>query len=284
MDEVDPRFMDQVQDVLAPARPAGGRGPDFTGDRSPAGMEVALPSNYSLEGLNIRGDVPLARIVEAVRRFRSGERRADVDRPRLGILLSGVPGGGKTAFCSYLARECGAPLHAVCASDLLSKWIGESERNLAAAFRKAREENAVLLLDEIDSFLFSRDGARHSWEVTQVNELLQQMERFDGVLVGATNLASALDRAVLRRFVFKLELDYLTDEGKRTFFRRFFRTPLTAAERRRLDAIDRLAPGDFRTAYERLFYLGGDEGNAARLRALEQEAAAKGRGPVRVGF
>lgn len=243
-----------------------------------------MPENYSLDGLNLRGNVALEKIITAVRRFRSGERRPKVDNPRLNILLSGVPGGGKTACVRYLAHEVGAPLIVVRASDILSKWIGESEQNLAKAFKSAQLDNAILFLDEIDSFLMSRENAGRSWEVSQVNELLQQMEAFGGVMVGATNLASKLDKAVLRRFTFKLELDYLTDEGKRTFFDRYFRTPLTASERKRLDAIDMLAPGDFRTVSEELFYVCEKETNDERLAALERESAAKSEKRRHIGF
>lgn len=241
--------------------------------------------NYSLDGLNITGSVPLEKVVRAVKRFRDGTHRPDVDRPRLSILLSGVPGGGKTAFVRYLAREVGAKLEIYRASDLLSKWIGENEKNLAAAFKFAAKDNAILFLDEVDSFLMSREGATKNWESSGVNELLQQMENFGGVFIAATNAVDALDRAALRRFTFKLELGYLTDDGKRAFFARYFKTPLSEDEARRLDAIDNLAPGDFRTVKEELFYVCDEETNAERLAALAAESAAKrGRCRTPIGF
>jgi len=243
-----------------------------------------LMRDYSLEGLNIKGNVPLEKIVAAVKRFRKGEHRPGLDYPRLNILLSGVPGGGKTAFVHYLAREADAPLHAVRASDLLSKWIGESEKNIAKAFKAAKEKNAILFLDEVDSFLQDRSGSSHGWEVSQVNELLQQMESFSGVMIGATNFNANLDKAVLRRFTFKLELDYLTDEGKRIFFRRYFKSELSEAEQARLDAMDRLAPGDFRTVSEELYFLCENETNEARLDALLRESEAKGKTRAKIGF
>ena len=72
-------------------------------------------------------------------------------------------------------------------------------------FREAATEKAVLLLDEADSFLADRKSARSSWEVTQVNEILQQMENFSGVFICATNLVTSLDAAALRRFTFKIK-------------------------------------------------------------------------------
>ena len=275
---------ESVDRILAPAEPAR-RTDGTSGDvATEAVPHVADLRNYSLDGLNIKGPVPLERIVQAVRRFRSGVCRPDVSHPRLNILLSGVPGSGKTAFVEYLAHTVGAPLRTLGASDLLSKWIGETEKNLAKAFENAKRERAILFLDEVDSFLYDRSGAGHSWEVSSVNELLQQMEKFEGVMIGATNFLDRLDPAVLRRFTFKLQLDYLTDAGKRIFFDRYFHSPLSDEEGRRLDAIDRLAPGDFRTVCENLFYLYENATNAERLSALQAESAAKGKVQPPIGF
>lgn len=237
--------------------------------------EITLPANYSLEGLNFKGKIPLEKIVTAVKKFRDGTAKADVDRPRLNLLLSGAPGSGKSAFVRYLAKEVGSSLKEYRASDLLSRWIGETEKGIAKAFKEAKKENAILFIDEVDSFLQSRSRADHGWEVSQVNEMLQQMEAFGGVLVAATNNRDKLDEAVARRFTFKLELDYLTAEGKELFFDRYFKTDLTEAEKRRLAEIDHLTPGDFRTVKELLFYTCEEEDNAKRLTALEDEAAVK---------
>ena len=240
-------------------------------------------SDYSLEGLNIRGQIPLDKIVAAVKRFRANDRAA-VDAPRLNILLSGAPGSGKTAFARYLAKEVGAPLRTIRASQIVSKWVGDTEHNLAEAFEEAKENGEILLIDECDSFLQSREASDHSWEVTQTNELLQQMEEFDGVLIAATNFVDHLDKAVMRRFTYKVKLDYLTDDGKRIFFGRYFKAPLTEDESHRLSAIERLTPGDFRTVHEELYYLDDRQSNEARLAALEAESEAKGRGGSKIGF
>ena len=121
------------------------------------------------------------------------------------MLLYGPPGTGKTQFTEHLASELGLPLVSKSASALLSKWLGDSEKNIAAAFEEAAAEDAILFFDEGDSFLRSRERAQHGWEVTQTNELLQKMERFDGIVVVATNLFRDLDAAALRRFTFKIE-------------------------------------------------------------------------------
>ena len=117
-----------------------------------------------------------------------------------------------------------------------------------------------------------------------MNELLHRMENFKGVMVGATNFMQNLDAAIMRRFTFKLQFDYLEAEGKRLFFERMFHAPLTEAESMRLAGIPNLAPGDFRTVRQSLFYLGGDITNATRLAELEKESSLK-KGPARrIGF
>ena len=105
------------------------------------------------------------------------------------------------------------------------------------------------------------------------------------MLVGATNCLERLDPAVIRRFTYKLTFGYLDTAGKELFFSRYFKTPLTSEESRRLAAIERLAPGDFRTVRQGLFYLDENPTNAARLSALEAESRAKGGAPApRIGF
>lgn len=260
---------------------------ELTGVRE--GDEKMAPArDYSLEGLNIRGEVGLGRVVEAVRRFREGLEEDggadDPDRPRMNLLLWGPPGTGKTEFVKHLGREVGARVVARSGSDLLSMWVGGTERNIRMAFEEAEEERSILFLDEIDGLVQNRAGAQRSWEVTQVNELLQRMETFRGVMVAATNFMDNLDPAVLRRFTFKFQFDYLDEAGKRAFFDRLFRTRLEAGEAARLAGIPRLAPGDFRTARQSLHYLGGEVTNAMRLDALERESGLKKAGGARIGF
>ena len=248
--------------------------------------DVLRPAkDYSLEGLNIKGDVALDRIVEAVRNFRnSKDDGGDPDRPRMNILLWGPPGTGKTEFVKHLGQTLNSKVVVKMGSDLLSMWVGGTEKNIKQAFEEAEADNAILFLDEIDGIVQDRSGAQRSWEVTQVNELLHRMENFKGVMVGATNFMDNLDAAIMRRFTFKLQFDYLDAEGKRAFFERMFKTRLAEAEAARLAAIPSLAPGDFRTVRQSLYYLGGLVTNATRLGELEKESSLKKGASRRIGF
>ncbi len=247
-----------------------------------------LPAkDYSLEGLRIKGKVPLERVVMAAENFLNADYNTmSDDRPRMNILLYGPPGTGKTEFVKYLGAELGRRVEVVRGSDILNKYVGESEKNIARAFRCAEAEHAILFFDEIDGLLQDRSNAARSWEVTQVNELLQQMENFNGIMVAATNFSRNLDPATMRRFTFKLEFGYLDDDGKKLFFERMFKAKLTDEEFAALRELRNLAPGDFRTVRQEMFYLGDCLDNEDYIEALKEECAVKkdGGGLATIGF
>ena len=152
--------------------------------------------------------------------------------------------------------ELDKPLVIKRASDLMSKWVGETEKNIAAMFQEAADADAILFLDEADSFLRDRTMARVEWEISKTNELLQRMERFDGIFICATNLFRQLDSAALRRFTFKLQFLALTPEQRWEMF--LNETGLRATDvvispeqaedwQNKLIFIQELTPGDFAT-------------------------------------
>ncbi|KQM38193.1 AAA family ATPase [Sphingomonas sp. Leaf10] len=204
---------------------------------------------------------------------------ADGGASDVSLLLTGPPGTGKTAFAHHLARALDRPLLVKRASDLLSKWVGETEAQIADAFAEARRREAVLLFDEADSLLFDRSTARTSWEVGQVNELLTWLDLHPLPVVAATNHEAGLDPATLRRFVFKLRLKPLGTERAAVAFKRFFGKPAPAC----LRAVEGLTPGDFAVVARQLRYWPTID--AADLVArLQAEVAVRPGVSVRLGF
>ena len=168
------------------------------------------------------------------------------------ICLYGPPGTGKTSFGQFLSEKLDQPLIVKKASDLMSMWVGGTEKNIANMFREAEAENAVVLLDEADSFLADRRGARASWEVTQVNELLTQMESFEGVFIATTNLFGNLDQASLRRFDLKVKYDFLSPEQRQLLLSDLFDSlgvNFSEHDLNKVDGIDSLTPGDYSATY-----------------------------------
>lgn len=194
------------------------------------------------------------------------------------LCLYGPPGTGKSAFGGWLADKLEKPLLVRKVSDIVSSYVGETEKNLARAFREAEIENGVLLLDEVDSFLQDRRRANRNWEVTEVNEMLMQMEAFGGVFVASTNLMEGLDQAALRRFDLKVKFGYLQPEQAWQLFLRHAEALHLPVDEISRDAFDRkfkvLTPGDF-AALARQSRFRPIKTASDMLRALEAECALK---------
>lgn len=162
-----------------------------------SGREIDLSGNGAKSGeFNadlVNSSVAAAGIIEMFRKATG-----------LHACFHGLPGTGKTALAEHIARVVDKPLLVKHASDLLRPYLGETEQLMRAMFEEAMDEGAVLLLDEADSFLADRSGAQRSWEVTQVNELLTNIERFNGHFIATTNAFDVLDTAVHRRFDLKV--------------------------------------------------------------------------------
>ena len=196
-----------------------------------------------------------------------------------GLCLSGPPGTGKSAFARYLAERMNMPVLERRASDLLDRYVGGSERNIANAFAEARDTSAFLVFDEADSLLGARDGAAHRWEISQVNEMLTWMENHPLPFACTTNLVEQLDPATARRFSLKIGFLPLSIEQRTACFRRFFQSePPTG-----LLALDQLTPGDFAVVAKRSKLLGISEPEAILIE-LRREQSAKPNTRNPIGF
>ena len=180
-----------------------------------------------------------------IHRISEGLKRSKKGR----ICCYGPPGTGKTAWAAWLAEQLEMPLLLRQGSDLLDPYVGGTEQNIAQAFEQAKADNALLVLDEVDTFLFSREGANQSWERSQVNEMLTQIERFEGLMVVSTNLIEVLDPAALRRFDLKLKFDYLTLKQRLDFAKQqaeILGLPsLSEEDLSQIESLNLLTPGDF---------------------------------------
>ncbi|WP_209348358.1 AAA family ATPase [Pontixanthobacter sp. CEM42] len=206
-------------------------------------------------------------------------RMRDGGASDISMLLTGPPGTGKTALAHHMAKTLDRPLIVKRTSDLLSKWVGQTEKQIADAFYEARQREGVLLFDEVDSLLFDRSDARTSWEVSQVNELLTWLDKHPLPVVAATNHARKLDPATMRRFVFKMELRALSGEKLSSAFERFFAMEAP----RTLQAIGNLTPGDFALVARQLRHAPVTDSQEIVAR-LKLEADAKPDVSGRMGF
>ena len=201
-----------------------------------------LPETY--EPSLVNSDADLRQLADGI--GRAGSAR---------LCLYGPPGTGKSAYGRWLAKSLGRSLLLRRASDLVSMWVGQTERNIANAFRAAEQDDAVLVIDEVDGFLRDRRGAQRSWEVTEVNEMLTQMEAFSGVLVVTTNLVEELDPASLRRFDLKACFNYLRAEQAVELLRRHCSALGLDApgpdDLARVSQLSNLTPGDFAAVIRR---------------------------------
>lgn len=199
-------------------------------------ITTLLPNLYDPKFINTSTD--LEQLTQGIKKHQNAR-----------LCLYGPAGTGKSAFGRYIAQTLDRPLLLKKGSDLMSMYVGGTEKNIANAFEEAKEENAVLIFDEVDSFLADRTQANRSWEVTQVNEMLVQMENFDGIFIATTNLMDNLDKASLRRFDLKLEFDFLKPVQSWNMFVSYCKDlkldkPPTSLKRA-IESLRYLTPGDF---------------------------------------
>lgn len=165
-----------------------------------------------------------------------------------GVLLYGPPGTGKTMIAKAIACEVGATFYAVKGSDIVSKWVGESEQNINALFEEARKNDlSIIFIDEIDSLLGKRGIDNHNDK--RVNEFLQQIDGFSSdssklLLLGATNRPWDLDSAAMRsgRFSEKIYVP-LPDKKAREFLFDKYLKGLPLADDCNIDTLVKLSEG-----------------------------------------
>ena len=180
------------------------------------------------------------------------DRIVKIGRRRMGILLDGPSGSGKSEYAKQLARRMDLDPLPKRASELMSAYIGETEQRIAGAFAEARATDSFLIIDEADSFLADRRDARRNWEASMVNEMLSQLETHDLPYAFTTNLADRLDPAVARRFLFRATFKFLDEARVVRAWEFFFGGECPTQVR----TLTRLVPADFALVHERAEKLG----------------------------
>ncbi|HQH98410.1 MAG TPA: AAA family ATPase [Spirochaetota bacterium] len=194
-------------------------------------------------------------------------------------LFYGPSGTGKSEFVKYIASATSLPLIIKRYSDLESPYVGEAEKNIKNSFEEAQRKPSILFIDEADSFFTKRETALRSWEISRTNEFLTQMENHNGLLICCTNLLPNLDKAVMRRFSWKIEFKPLTSEAKILLYNKYFTLKngtLTEHQIYRIKTIPDLTPGDIKAVWQR--YRFADTGtitNDKIIGELEIEVAYK---------
>lgn len=235
------------------------------------------PITYRLDALN--PDYKLDKLQKALHKKAEGR-----------FCLYGPSGTGKSEFARHLSKELNIPLLLKRASDLLDPYIGMTERNISEMFEQAKDEASLLLLDEADSFLRDRSRSRESWEITQVNELLTQMEQFKGLFFCTTNLMEMLDQASLRRFDLKIKFDYLKPDQSWTLFKQTLEDCQEKESKlddweEKVRGMQGVTPGDYATVARQNRFSGEPLDAEALYKGLQREVEFKQYGAFKgIGF
>jgi len=197
----------------------------------------------------------------------------------LSALFAGPPGTGKTMVAGLIAEALGLDLYQIDLSRIVSKWIGETEKNLAQVFDAAEAGHAILLFDEADSLFSKRTEVKSSvdrYANLEVNYLLQRMEAFSGITILTTNLDAAIDEAFRRRLAVRIQFPMPEADERLRLWRALL--PAQAAVAPDIDfavLADRYAMsgGYIRNAVVRAAFLAAADGSPITMRLLVRAAA-----------
>lgn len=190
------------------------------------------------------------------------------------VLFAGPPGTGKTMSAEVIAKDLGLDLYKIDLSSLVSKYIGETEKNLERIFTEAQSSNAILFFDEADAIFGKRSGVKDAhdrYANLEISYLLQRMETYDGVTILATNLRSNLDEAFLRRLQFAIDIPFPDEKQRLQIWETLY--PLKVPRASDVDFTDlarrfRLAGGNIRNILVSAAYLAAADGGTITMQHL----------------
>lgn len=194
------------------------------------------------------------------------------------VLFAGPPGTGKTMAAEVIASELQLDLYKIELSSLVSKFIGETEKNLERIFKEAESSNAILFFDEADAIFGKRSevkDAHDRYANIEVSYLLQRMESYDGVTVLATNLRANLDDAFTRRLSFALDFPFPDEQNRLRIWQTLFPASVPKAPDLDLEMLARrfrLAGGNIRNIIVSAAYLAAADGGSVTMDHLFHSA------------
>jgi len=196
-------------------------------------------------------------------------------------LFSGAPGTGKTMAASVISGELGLDLFRIDLSQVVSKWVGETEKHLARIFDEAQNAHAMLLFDEADSLFGKRTevkSASDRYANLEVNYILQRMEQFDGVSILTTNLETALDAAFMRRLNFRIRFPEPDEAERLELWRRLLPPETRLSEAPELESLAKrfeMTGGYIRNAIVRAAVFAARQDRELMAADLEEGAIAE---------
>jgi hypothetical protein len=208
-----------------------------------------------------------------------GMQRIGATARGLTALFQGSPGTGKTLVAGVIARELGLELYQVDLSKVMSKWIGETERNLSHIFDAAEDGQVVLLFDEADSLFAKRTEVRSSndrYANLEVNYLLQRLDAFAGIAILTTNAGTSIDQAFKRRMSFRLSFPFPDEDTREQLWRAHLPAELPTEGPLSLGVLARkyqLSGGYIRNACLRAAFLAAQEETTLHQHHLERAVA-----------
>ena len=211
----------------------------------------------------------------------------------LNVMFSGPPGTGKTMAAEVIANRLRLDLYKIDLSQVVSKYIGETEKNVSRVFAEARTSNAILFFDEADALFGRRSEVRDAhdrYANVEIAFLLQQMDDYEGISVLATNLKQNIDEAFLRRLAFTLEFPFPDEGSRRSIWTKAWpaAVPLDpSVDHAFLARTFRFSGGSIRNVVVAASFLGAGRGTvdmADVLRAARRESEKMGRSPGRADY
>jgi len=244
-------------------------------------LAQAIQPRYTWEDLILPTD-PLAQLREIVTAVRSraqvlegwGLGRKLASSLGVTVLFAGPPGTGKTMAAQIIAGELGLSLYRIDLSSVVSKYIGETEKNLAEVFSQAEASNAILFFDEADALFGKRSEVRDShdrYANVEISYLLQRMEAYDGVTILATNLRANLDEAFTRRLQYAVDFPFPEEADRLRIWRALFPTQVPTAPNLDFDLLAKrfkLAGGNIRNIILNAAYLAAAEDQPLAMQHL----------------